>query len=248
MFTGCGAGLRFGPLLTAASTARSKRDHASGSSPTPTGSFLWFPGMSSTPDRFDSAAQHLGVDKDHLTAIGIVSLGWVSAEFDMQYALWTMLGLDQKVGELITNMIANVSRTELLRNAAMVHFQDADFLSEVDDICAFFNAIRVERNNLSHALPPEGDKTATLTKRHVTGKATGAVKSKIIQSDVEHCFEIFADMQTFRKCVAPMALNVKSALSHGNQPKTLMGHAVTSRHIIHMRSRLDFLRKRQSSP
>jgi hypothetical protein len=203
--------------------------------------------MSSTPDRFDRAAQHLGVDKDHLTAVGIVSLRWVSAELDMQYALWTMLGLNQKIGELVTNIIANVSRTELLRNAARAQFSEQDFISEVDDVCAFFNAIRVERNNLSHALPPEGDKLRQLTKRHTSGVPTGAIKSKQVHSDEDHCFEIFDDMQAFRRCVVPMTMNTKSALSRGAQPATLIGHAATSQHIIHMRSRLALLRKRQSS-
>jgi hypothetical protein len=203
--------------------------------------------MASTPDRFDRAARHLGVDKEHLTAIGIVSLGWVSAELDMQYALWSMLGLDQKIGELVTNMVGNVSRTDLLCNIARAQFSEPEFIGEVDDICAFFNAIRVERNNLSHALPPEADKAAALTKRHVTGRPTGYIKSKIIHSDTDHCFEIFDDMQTLRRCVVPMALNAKSALLQQCQPKTLMSHAATSQHITYMRSRLALLRKRQSS-
>lgn len=203
--------------------------------------------MATIQERLDRAARRLGVSQEQLTAIGAVSLGWTSAEFDLQYLIWTVLGLEQRIGEIVTNKLGNMTRPELLRNLVRARNYDAEFIAEIDDICAFFDAIRVSRNSLSHALAPEGDRSGNLTKRDVPKKPTGSVSSKVIDADVGNCLDTLEDMQTFRRCVVPTALNVKTALSREKPPATLSGHVATSPHIERMRSRLALLRKRQSS-
>lgn len=197
-----------------------------------------------TPDRLAHLPRMTGLTRDHLTAIGALTLLWGGAELDVQYLIWSAANWPQATGELATAEMGNVARIQLLKNLVRQRSSDSGLVSEADDIAAFFDALRVERNDAVHALVGARP-GASLTKRDAK-LALGYVRSVVVRSDAEHCLAIVDDLGTFRRCAVHLAHNLKAANEHGREPRLLRDHATSSPHIERLRNRLDTLRRRRS--
>lgn len=134
----------FGPLLTAASTARSNRDHPPGSAL----SSFWVFVMGNESDRSDYERK---LDR-FFTATGRAIREWSELEISLVFHLCWFLGIDQRRARIIWMSLPNIrARKQLLTRLAETYLHD-DILTRYRVLMKRTTKLGAKRNLLAHAM------------------------------------------------------------------------------------------------
>ncbi|MGY6661672.1 MAG: hypothetical protein ACXIVO_05060 [Glycocaulis sp.] len=191
----------------------------------------------------------IGLQQDHLQAIGLLTLSWNALEYDFQQLIWAAANWDSKVGELTTLHMGNVSQVTLLKNLVRNLFgAHPKIIAESDSVAAIFDVLRASRNDIIHAAYMQSstaDNELEFFKRDAK-KPTGASKVVTVTADKEHCLDLVRDISAARICAICLAKAFTVAHTDGTAPQCLAGGAETSQHISLLQSRLASLSKLRS--
>jgi hypothetical protein len=93
-----------------------------------------------------------GVDDDHLTSVAFANYVWNMLERKFVSLVWVAADWPQKVGELVTADLGNVSVATLLINIIKQNILDDDrIIKQATKTVALVDSIRNERNELIHS-------------------------------------------------------------------------------------------------
>jgi hypothetical protein len=93
-----------------------------------------------------------GIDDDHLASVAFANYAWNIVERKFVSLVWIAADWTQKVGELVTADLGNVSVATLFINLVKQSVTDDDrIVSQATKTVAVLDSIRAERNDLIHS-------------------------------------------------------------------------------------------------
>jgi hypothetical protein len=91
------------------------------------------------------------VSQKQLAAIGAIAIEGAALDHALEWAIWTMLGLSEDIGELFTTRLNFQEKVSTFTRAAYKRFQDLARRKEVDEIAGRMLKSSRRRNDVIHA-------------------------------------------------------------------------------------------------
>ncbi|MDQ1636829.1 MAG: hypothetical protein QOF62_168 [Pyrinomonadaceae bacterium] len=142
--------------------------------------------------------------KDHLQAIGLITVNFAMLEMTIAGGLWLLLGSEQKKGQIITAELSFKNLVALFSSLYRDSTDDSNKLEELESLIKRIMRAEEKRNIISHSLWAIGDSHATITRIKTTAKISKGLKHTFEQFTVADLEEIAdemsdtaADFQTF---------------------------------------------------
>lgn len=101
----------------------------------------------------DGAWLETGLSDARLRGIGLITLVWNAAEFNLQQLIWVSANWDWLDGMLVTADQSNVWRCQLAKNIITSKIENKRLVADALRAVAFFDICRIRRNALIHGIP-----------------------------------------------------------------------------------------------
>lgn len=158
------------------------------------------------------AGPFASISKEHLTAIGRVSMRWNQAEFTMQILIWELAKLEVRDGMKITAGLNAGPLIMTMKRFLLASNEHKSHEAETNILCNYFDFLYKHRNNVVHSLwiiPPE----ISLSDMHKQAEATGIGLKRGATTPL-FAFSYTADQ------INDLAARIESALAHLYEYKT----------------------------
>jgi hypothetical protein len=137
--------------------------------------------------KMTSAASH---QKDHLAAIGLITINFAMLESTIASGVWLLLELDQKRGQIITAELSFRGLVALFSSLYREKTNDSTKLEELDALVKKVMGTEEKRNIISHSLWAIGTSDQTISRIKTTAKMSKGLKHTFEQVTVESLMQI----------------------------------------------------------
>jgi hypothetical protein len=137
--------------------------------------------------KMTSAASH---QKEHLTAIGLITINFSMLESTIASGIWLLSGLDQKRGQIITAELSFRALVALFSSLYREQTNDSTKLEELDTLLRKAMSAEEKRNILSHSLWAIGTSDQTISRIKTTAKMSKDLKHTFEQVTVDNLIQI----------------------------------------------------------
>jgi hypothetical protein len=142
--------------------------------------------------------------KDHLKAIGLITVNFAMLESAVASCAWLLLGLNQVKGQIITAELSFKGLVALYSSLYRDGTHDSIKLAELDRLIKRVKQAENKRNVITHSLWMMGNSEKTITRTKTTAKISKGLKHQFEQLTVEglngiadEIADIAADFQLF---------------------------------------------------
>ena len=127
---------------------------------------------------------------DHLRAIGQITANFAMLELTVRFSVWSLIGLDQRLGQLITADLSFRKLLDLLSNLYRYRVDDPQVIEELDGLIAEAAQAEEKRNLITHSFWAAGDTHETTTRVKMTVKRYRGLKQQSQQMSVQDLDDI----------------------------------------------------------
>lgn len=197
-----------------------------------------------------------GLTNVQLRHIGLITIVWNTAEFDVQGLVRSLAGWRPWQAALVTADLGNVSRVQLALNLLRQTYKHPRLVGDVERSVLFFDECRKSRNALVHGtavMDDAGNLTGMLA-RFDTKQAKGTVKVSRLNCTNEYLLELLSDLWLCRMALTDADRKVMRFRRLADDPsdddllpdaeKEVFEYSESLLDTAHLQSRLDQLRSR----
>ena len=137
-----------------------------------------------------------GLNNKQLRDIGLITIMWNAAEFDLQELIYVVAGWSPWQSQLVTADMGNVSQVKLALNLLRQGYNHERLMQDVERAIQFFDQCRMRRNALVHGTPvvDDNDKLSGRLARFEAKAGSGKVKVSHINASNTFLEEMIADV------------------------------------------------------
>jgi hypothetical protein len=128
--------------------------------------------------------------KDHLHAIGLITINFAMLESTIASGVWFLSGLDQKKGQIITAELSFKGLVALFSSFYRQATNDSKKLEELEGLIKKVMRAEEKRNVISHSLWAVGNSDETISRIKTTAKISKGLKHTFEQITVQSLTEI----------------------------------------------------------
>jgi hypothetical protein len=128
--------------------------------------------------------------KEHLEAIGLITVNFAMLEREIQAGIEFLLGTDQLKAKIVTAELSFKNLLALFASLFRGLTATKEKISNLDVILKRLNIVEEKRNIIIHSLWAVGDSDATITRIKTTSKQKNGLKHQFEQVTVEMLNEI----------------------------------------------------------
>jgi len=122
---------------------------------------------------------------DHLTAMGRITANFAELETMVSFFVWSLIGPDQRLGQIITAGLSFRKLLDLLSNLYRHRHNDSPLIEELNGLIAEAAQAEDKRNLITHSYWAAGDTDETTTRVKVTARRYRGLKHQFEQMSVE---------------------------------------------------------------
>lgn len=128
--------------------------------------------------------------EDHLKAIGLITINFGTLESTIAQGVWSLLGLDQRIGQIITAELSFKGLVALFSSLYREKNNDAKALEELNDVIKKVIQAEEKRNVISHSQWGAGDSADTITRIKTTAKISKGLRHQFENVTVSELMKI----------------------------------------------------------
>ena len=120
--------------------------------------------------------------KEHLVAIGKITLEFAFVDLTLNVSLWNLIGIKQQMGEMITTSLSFAQKRDLFRALYLYKYKpDGKKLSDLGKLVKRIERAGTDRNSITHSLwmSRENQKPFTISRIKSTVKRKSGFERKI---------------------------------------------------------------------
>lgn len=127
---------------------------------------------------------------DHLRAIGQITANFAMLEVIVAMSVWSLIGPDQRLGQIITAELSLRKLLDLLSNLYELRVNDPQLIKELKGLIAEASRAEKKRNVITHSYWAAGDTHDIRTRVKMTAKRHKGLKHQSEPMSVEDLDDI----------------------------------------------------------
>jgi hypothetical protein len=143
--------------------------------------------------------------KDHLVALGMISIDWNASESLLRLVVAHYLELPEKYSPMIMRQLGNIAIVDLLLECSTIKETDQRFLAAISHLCKFYNRCRENRNDIMHSLATFNFKTFDMEKPPSQKSKT----AKVFRFELKDLRRVADDIKNLNAGIASLMFAIK---------------------------------------